>query len=176
MIFFFFFHLEFYQKHMVQNFLPYIQNTQPKVRDFQGGKKKDPINLLSEFWFYDILVSSHIVGQIALVPSSCGFSSHFSHLFFSLPLIAPLTTSTADPIHWTHQINIHLTPYIIDQTVRIGSSNIYIYIYDQASLWVFLWLQPQSSHSWSDGSASLGSLGENQGMTCVHHLWWSHLM
>ena len=114
---------------MVQNFHPYIQNTQPKVRDIQGEKKKKPINLLSEFWLYDILVSSHIVGQIAFVPSSCGFSSHFSPLFFTLPLIAPLITNTADPIHWAHQINIHLTPYIIDQTVIIGSSNIYIYIY-----------------------------------------------
>ena len=70
---------------MVQNFNPYIQNNQPKVRDIQGGKKKP--HQFTEFWLYDILVSSHIVGQIALVLSSCGFSSHFSPLFFSLPLI-----------------------------------------------------------------------------------------
>ena len=130
---FFFFTYSFTKNTWYKIFF-HIYKTLNQKWEILGGKKKDPINLLSEFWFYDILVSSHIVGQIALVPSSCGFSSHFSHLFFSLPLIAPLTTSTADPIHWTHQINIHLTPYIIDQTVRIGSSNIYIYIYIWSSL------------------------------------------
>ena len=132
--FFFFFSLRVLPKTHGTKFSSIYTKHSTKSERFSRGKKKDPINLLSEFWFYDILVSSHIVGQIALVPSSCGFSSHFSHLFFSLPLIAPLTTSTADPIHWTHQINIHLTPYIIDQTVRIGSSNIYIYIYIWSSL------------------------------------------
>ena len=51
-------------------------------------------------WFYLILVPSHIVGEIALVPFSWGSSSdQFSPLFFSLPLIAAPTANTTDTIY-----------------------------------------------------------------------------
>ena len=77
--------------------------TKLSTKSGRNSRKKNPsIYLFSEFWLYDILIPSHIVGQIALVPSSCGFSSHFSPLFFSLPLIAPPTANTTDTIHKAH--------------------------------------------------------------------------
>ena len=77
--------------------------TKLSTKSGRNSRKKNPsIYLFSEFWLYDILIPSHIVGQIALVHSSCGFSSHFSPLFFSLPLIAPPTANTTDTIHKAH--------------------------------------------------------------------------